>query len=187
MINLLPDSYKKEIRAARSNVILLRYNFLLLGVAGFLILSGLIVFAVLGAAKGSAQATSESNTSRAAEFASTGLQANEYRENLKTAKKILDNEVIYTDLVFAITNLLPSGIILDGLNLNSKEFGTQTLLSAHAKNYAAVTALKQAFEKSTVFSNVHFQSINASEAAGSSTGYPIGVSINVTMNKVVKK
>lgn len=186
MINLLPDEYKKEIRAARANVVLLRYNFLLLGVGGFLLMSCLVVYAVLGTAKASAEAANSTYNSRAQEFAATKLKADEYRNNLVTAEKILNNEIVYTDLVFAITNLLPQGIILDSLNLNSKDFGTQTLLNAHAKNYEAVTALKSAFERSSVFTNVHFQSISATEGS-TNPAYPIGIAINVTMNKVITK
>ncbi len=33
MINLLPDDTKREIQAARMNVLLLRYNLLVLGAA----------------------------------------------------------------------------------------------------------------------------------------------------------
>lgn len=186
MINLLPDTYKKELRAARTNVVLLRYNFLLLGVAGFILVSCLVVYAVLGTARGIAESTNANNSNRASEFSETKKQTEEYRNNLGVAKKILDNEVVYTDLVFAITDVLPSGVILDSVNLNSREFGTQTALNAHAKNYAAVTELKSRLEKSSLFSNVNFQSINSQEGS-SNPSYPIGVTVNVTINKAVKK
>lgn len=186
MINLLPDNDKHEIRAARTNVVLLRYNFLLLGIAGFLLASGLVVYALLTTTKGIAESTNEANNSRAAAYSTTRVEAEEYRKNLTIAKQILNNEVIYTDLVFAITNLLPSGIVLDNLNLNSKEFGTATNLSVHAKDYAAVAALKDAFEKSSLLSDVHFQSIN-NISSTVPQAYPIGVTINVTINKAVKK
>ncbi len=188
MINLLPDGYKKELLAARSNVVLLRYNFLFLGLAAFVLASSLVVYALLGNAEGQAKATNSDNNSRATQYAGTEKEANDYRKNLTTAAKILDNEVNYTDRVFAITNLLPSGVVLDSLSLNAKDFGTPTVLNAHAKDYNAVTALKSAFQASpTVFSNVHFQSITNDGGGTTGAAYPISVGINVTMNKADRK
>lgn len=185
MINLLPDNEKREIRAARTNVLLLRYNFLLVVVAALLLAGCGIVYAALSAGKATAEETNRSNISRASEFASTKKQADEYRQNLETAKKILNNEVIYTDLAFSITKLLPAGVVLDNLTLSSSDFGTQTTLSAHGKDYDAATAMKAAFEASNLFSDVHFQTITLGDTAG--TGYPIGITINVTINKATQQ
>lgn len=185
MINLLPDAHKKEFRAARANVILLRYNFVLLGTAVFLLLAGLVVYVVLNNSKAIAESTNSSNSQRASEFEPTRKATDEYRKNLEIAKKILNNEVVYTDLAFAITNLLPKGVLLDGLELDSQKFGAPTLLNAHAKDYAAVSELKRVFESSALFSNVHFQTITAND--NSSPGYPISVIINVTMDKATKQ
>lgn len=184
MINLLPDSHKKEIRAARNNVILLRYNFLLLCVAGFLLAASLVVYAVLFTTKNIAEATSESNTQKAAEYSETIKKAEEYRKNLETAAKILDNEIIYTDRVFAITELLPAGVVLDNINLSAQTFGTQTIIQAYARDYKAAIEFKEKFN-SPLFSNVHFQSVSAS-ATDTRPGYPINVSLSVTVNKVEK-
>lgn len=188
MINLLPDGYKKEIRAARTNVILLRYNFLFLGALGLLFAGSLTVYLFLNGSKMAAEQINRDNVTKSAEYASTQKEAESYRKNLSIAAKILNNEVTYTDRVFDITRLLPKGVILDSLNLNAKEFGTQTLINAHAKDFSSASELKRTFEESSVFSNVHFQVIS-NEAIGNSTNeeYPISISINVTMNKAAKK
>lgn len=188
MINLIPDAHKKEFRAARANVILLRYNFVLLGAAAFLLLSGLIVYAVLGNTKSIAESTNTQNNLRASEFESTKKATDEYRKNLETAKKILNNEVIYTDIAFAITNLLPKGVVLENLDLDAKKFGAPSLISARAKDYAAVSELKRVFEDSSLFSDVHFQTITTTGMAnGAPNPYPLGVTINVTMKKAEKQ
>lgn len=182
MINLLPETYKKELVAARQNVLLLRYNFFLLGVGGFLMLACLSVFALLTTTKAIAEATSTTNDSKVQDYAKTIKDADEYRKNLETAKKILANDISYTKLALDITALLPKGVILDGLNLDAKTFGTQTTIMAHAKDYAAVTALKSAFEKSSLFTNVHLQSITADDK-DEKNAYPLGVGMNVTVKK----
>lgn len=187
MINLLPDTYKKELVAARQNVLLLRYNFFLIGIAGFLLLACLSVFLVLTTTKSLAEATSNENSAKISNYAGTIKDADEYRKNLETAKKILANDVSYTQLAFAITEILPKGVVLDTLTLDAKTFGTQTTLLAHAKDYATVGALKSAFEKSPLFANVHLQSITATSDEGSNTAYPLSVSLNVTMQKPEQK
>jgi len=188
MINLLPDTYKKEIRAARTNVLLLRYNFLFLGAIGLLLAGTVTVYIFLNSSKMSAEQVNRDNITKSAEYASTQKEAEDYRKNLTIAAKILNNEITYTDRVFAITSLLPKGVILDSLNLNAKEFGTQTLVNAHAKDFASASELKRTFEQSSVFSNVHFQVISNEGAGGTANEeYPISISINVTMNKVEKK
>lgn len=181
MINLLPDNDKREIRAARTNVLLLRYNFLLVIVAAFLLAACGLVYTALTAGKANAEATNQQNISRAAAYEPTKKQADEYRANLKVAKQILDNEVIYTDLVFAITNLLPKDTVLDDLMLNSNTFGAMTIINAHAKSYEAAGALKAAFENSDLFQDVHFQAISTATGEDSDQAYPLSVTINVTI------
>lgn len=187
MINLLPDTYKKEIRAARTNVVLLRYNFLFLGAVGFLLAGSLVVYAFLNTSKATSERTNSDNIERSNEYSDTKKAAEEYRKNLSVAAKILDNEVNYTDRVFAITKILPKGVVLDRLNLNAKEFGTQTLIDAHAKDYPTAMALKKAFEESDIFTNVHFLAITNEEGGEKPSDYPVGININVTMNKTEKK
>lgn len=182
MINLLPDDYKKELRAARANVVLLRYNIFTLIAVGFLVLSCVVIYLLINENKRTAEEANIANVAKASSYASTRSQAEEYRKNLAITKQILNNEVNYTDVIFAITSLLPSGVVLDGVNLNASDFGNQTNFAAHAKNYDAVAKLKQNFQNSKLFTNVFFQTINAAETG--SDAYPISVNISVKINKV---
>lgn len=182
MINLLPEENKKELRAARMNVVLLRYNILTLAAVGCLLIALAGFYIYLTSTKSNAEAANAENIAKAAEFATTKQEAEEYRKNLATAKQILNNEVNYTSLVFGITELLPKGVVLDNINLSAQDFGNQTSLTAHAKNYDAATALKQNFEQSKMFDNVYFQTIN--NESDQSSGYPISITISVKINKV---
>lgn len=184
MINLLPDDYKKELRAARTNVLLLRYNIFVMIAVAFLILSSAGAYVIINESKRAAEDANNANIAKASSYASTRTQAEEYRKNLSITRQILDNEVNYTDVIFAITSLLPAGVVLDNINLTAKDFGNQTNFSAHAKNYDAVTKLKQNFQGSKLFSNVFFQTINSTESAPN--GYPISVTISVKINKVTQ-
>ncbi len=185
MINLLPDTNKKELRAARMNVVLLRYNILTAVAVGFLLLTIGGFYVYLTNTKANAETANSDNQSKMAEYASTKKEAEEYRANLVTAKQILNNQVEYTSLVFGITELLPKGVVLDNINLSSKDFGNQTTITAYAKTYEAATQLKQNFEQSKLFDNVYFQSITSSEeGANAHADYPMSITISVKINKV---
>lgn len=184
MINLLPTEYKKELRAARMNVVLLRYNVITASAVVFLMLTCGIFFAILTTNKITAEDTNKVNEEKASSYASTKQQAEEYRNNLAVAKQILTTEINYTDVVFAVTSLLPKGVILNDLTLSAADFGNQTTITAQAKDYDAATALKERFQESQVFSNVSFQTISDSQSeGGGNSAYPINVTMSVTVNK----
>lgn len=182
MINLLPDTYKKELRAARMNVSLLRYNLLAVGAVVLMLVAWGTISGILTLTKINAEDTSARNNKQANEYASTRTQAEEYRTNLATAKQILANQVDYTDVIMGITKLLPAGVVLDSINLSDKDFGNQTVIAARAKDYTSVSKLKENFEKSNLFTNVFFQAVTT--AATDKDDYGLTVSISVKLNKV---
>lgn len=182
MINLLPEDTKREIRAARANVVLLRYNILTLVAIGILVAICGLFFFILYNSQTSAVSTSSNNNAIVASYDDTKKQADEYRKNLSIASKILANGTNYTEVVFAITKLLPDGVILDGISVSSATFGQQTSFTAQAKSYAKAMELKQKFQDSTVFSNVYFQNLT-DNAAGE---YPIAVTLSAKLNGVQK-
>jgi len=182
MINLLPDDRKREIRAARANVILLQYNFLTLAVAGTIVALCAFYYIFLHSTQSDAVSTNSDNSSIAASYADVRKQAEEYRGNLAIASKILANGVNYTTIIFSITDLLPEGVVLDSINLNAANFDKQMVFAAHAKSYDEATKLKQNFQNSKLFSNVFFQSL-ADEESGTSGGYPIAVTLSAKLKK----
>ena len=186
VINLLPQEEQRQLRAARTNVLLLRYNVLLLGAVIFLVLAVGVTYIQLTTTKDLAERTITLNNNKSSDFVPIENQAAQFRTNLGTAKQILDHEVTYTKVVLAIAKVLPSGVILDNLNLDSQTFGTATTLVAHAKDYSRVLALKESFQTSKLFSDVHFESIANGEAS-TIPEYPITVNLNVTIIKDAAK
>lgn len=180
MINLLPPENKKQIRAARANRLLIRYNFLLMGAVAFLMLATGVVYIYLTNTKSSTEQTILENNQKVSSYAVAQAQANSFKSNLTTAKQILDKEVTYTKVILEIAHLLPAGVTLNTLALDSKTFGTETTLVANAKSYEAALSLKDAFQNSSLFTNVHFQSISSGDTT---TAYPYVVNLNVTIQK----
>lgn len=182
MINLLPEDTRREIRAARANVVLLRYNILTLAVIGLLFAICAVFYFILYNSQANAVSTSTDNNAIVASYDDTRKQADEYRKNLAIASKILTNGTNYTEVVFAITKLLPDGVILDGISVSSATFGQQTSFTAQAKSYAKAMEMKQKFQDSSVFSNVYFQNLT-DNANGE---YPIALTLSAKLNGVQK-
>lgn len=180
MINLLPPADKRQIRAGRSNTLLVRYNFFLLGALGFLLVAIGFVYFYLANTRASAEAVVKDNQAKVVGYNKVEQEANEFKNNLAIAKQILGKEVIYTKTILDISALIPKGVVLDNLNLDAKTFGTETVLNAQAKTVNDAIALKDSFQNSPLFSDVHFQSIATAEGGGP---YPIVVTLAVTIKK----
>ena len=184
MINLLPIEEKRQLQAARTNTLLIRYNIALLAAVAFLGIAMAIVYFYLGAAKASAEQIISENRARASEYSNVASQAEVFRSNLAIAKQILGNEITYSKVILAIAHLMPSETVLEKLSLDSETFGTPTVLVANAKSYQSALILKDSFQKSSLFSDVHFQSITADTGQSS---YPYAVNLVVTFKKGVIK
>jgi hypothetical protein len=185
MINLLPDEQKKEIRAARMNVALLRYNLLTLIALGIMVGLCVLFYIILHSSQLQAIEANSDNLAKAASYDQVRKDSEEYRANLSMAKQIIDHGVNYTSAIFAITKLLPDGVVLDGLTLNAADFGQQTVFTAHAKTYAKATQLKDNFQNSKIFCNVFFQTLadGGSGTDTSTAAYPISISISAKLSK----
>lgn len=184
MINLLPDASKADIRAARVNVILIRYIVIMIG--ALIVLAGLLVasFIVLDTTRASALAKVNQNEQRVTNYGTVKAEADAFRADLATAKTILDGDVKFTRLIYRIAAMVPQNVILDGLTLDPKSFGTTTTLNAEAKTFSDATKLKNAMiQNSTIFSDVQLQMVTTEESSSSGTPYPVKITMSVTINK----
>jgi Tfp pilus assembly protein PilN len=173
MINLLSPETKKQMRAARMNVTLKRYCYLILCTA--LVLGG--VFAIgflanqteLDLAK-TAQAENKSATQA---YAKTRTAAEDFAKNLSTAKTILGNNVSFSDLIVNIAGVVPGGVVFNNLTLGTTSATPNAPIdiSGRSTSYAGAIDLKNSLEKSPIFENVNIVSVNQSD-----TSTPGGVS-----------
>ena len=182
MINLLPLAEKRQLKAARTNVLLVRYNILLLGAVIFLGMATGITYVYLNNTAANSEKVISDNQAKVSAYSATATQAEQFRSNLSIAKQILDHEVTYSKIIVGIAQILPSGVVFTSLNLDAQTFGTETTFTAQAKSYDRALALKDAFQASPLFSNVHFQSITTTDGT-----YPVSINLNVTIKKDVTK
>ncbi len=182
MINLLPDDAKVEIRAARTNVILVKYIAILgLGLI-FLCSVFLAAYFVLLSTKANAQATIDENASKSTAYNSVKIAASNLTTSLASAKSILNREVVYTRVLTSIAQAMPPGVVLDTLNLSPTTLGVPMTLQAFAKTTEAALALKTSFQKSPLFSNVTLISITDGPQ-GQAGAYPKTISLSLTINR----
>lgn len=179
MINLLPPEEKRQLRAARTNTLLARYNVILLGAVMFLGLAIGVVYLYLANTKASADQTMRENTAQTTQYANVLTEADQFRSNLAIAKQILDRETAYTNVLINVAQVMPAGVVLNSLTLDSATFGTETTLAASAQDYTRALAFKDALQNSPYFTDAHFQNVD-----NTATGpYPLSVNLNVTISE----
>ena len=185
MINLLPTDSKAQLNAARTNVTLLNYVFVLgLGIV-FLVLASVGVYIVMQGTKTSAEALITDNLTKTTSFSSVRAEADTLKAGLAAAKVVLDKEIRYTKTLTSIASVMPSGTVIGTLALNPSAFGSPVTLPVYARSTDDALKAKQSLEKSPLFSGVGL--ISLSSSAGSGSTYPWAASIGVTINKGAAK
>lgn len=82
MINLLPQQEKKQIRAARTNVVLLRYSMLSFGAVIFLLGAVLVANFYLDTSEALAEEAIQDNVAKEGQYAQVKSQAESFRSEL---------------------------------------------------------------------------------------------------------
>lgn len=187
MINLLSPQTKKEIRAARLNVVLIRYCFIL-------ILSGIFVVSIFGVGfyltqqdRAGASKLKQASEAEINKYASVKKEAEAFSSNLSNAKTILSGEIVFSKLITGIAAVLPSGVILSNLNLTSNSLGTPISLQARSASYEKAVELKNKLEASSIFEQVNIANTAQTEFTGEASDtlakYPVSITINAVLSK----
>ncbi len=159
MINLLPTQSKKEILAGRSNVLLVRYIWATVSLLILLGIVSLLSYFLLQKTKTDLEATIRDNEQRSIEYAQVRSQADQFKNNLATAKSILDKQVSYTRIILDISKRIPSGVVLDNLTLDTASFGKPIEITGRATSHKAALALKNALQASDIMTDVKFKNL----------------------------
>jgi Tfp pilus assembly protein PilN len=177
MINLLPYDIKRQTKAARVNIILVRYIFILGISAGFLVIACLVTYFFINNSslfvKPAVANTSSSNIQ---------AEATSMKTDFATAKSILDQQVPYSKVITAIANVLPAGTKLDSLSINDGSFGATINLSVSALTSESETTLKTSLSSSQYFSG--YRLISTTSNPDLTSKYQFVFNISIIINKV---
>jgi Tfp pilus assembly protein PilN len=181
MINLLPDETKRQIRAARANTSLIKYVIFLGFSVVFLGLACGTAYLSLMNSKTSAENIIANSQSKNNSNSSVTSQYNTIVANFAIASSILNQQVSYSNIIMDLAAALPTGTVLDTISLTNDTLNAPMALKIRAKTTDAVATIKANFQKSSMFSNYSLQSLSSSASNGS--GYPVEISIGITINK----
>lgn len=183
MISLLPPNQHKELVAARTNTLLMRYVFLFIMLIVMLVVEMAVVYIFLNTTRAASEVTITENTQKTVAYSATITQAKTFRQNLTTAKNILDKQVPYTAIFKLLSDTMPAGTILERISIDPSTFGAPTALSIRAKTYNDAILFRTNINSTPVLANVNFQSISLQ--ADDKSGYPYMSTFNVTFKKDV--
>lgn len=179
MINLMPPKMKREIAAGRTNVLLWRYCLVSFALAFLLLVMIGAVYFIMVQSKSRAEDAIASGKQRIDEYSEVQQKYDAFAQNLAIAKSILSKDIRYSKLAIRIAQALPSGVILNSLSLDAKEFGKQVVLDAAGRSYVDAVQLKTALEKNPLFTNVNIGSVT--HAKDDKGGYAYQIKMNVTI------
>jgi len=186
MINLLPKAYKADIRAARTNVVLIRYIIIIFFAFLFLVLILVGSQFLLSITKGSSDQLIEANAIEAAQYSETSKEITRLTASLTTSKAILDEQVSYSTVLRAISAAMPAGTIIGGLKLSDTSFDgtTPTVLQVYAVTNEAAAQLGQTFQSTPGFSSAKLESVGETNTV---VGYPVSATLTVTLNRSITR
>lgn len=182
MINLLPNGMKHDIRAARTNVILVRYIALIVMALLFIMAVLYVYYIILQNTMTSAQARIDANDIKADVYSATRQEVEGLSAQLTEAKTVLDQDVSYSDFLIALGQATPDNTIIDELILDETHFnGTPFELKGYAKTDSDAAILGNQLKAATqLFISVDIQSTSSE---GGINGYPVVVTMSVVLNK----
>lgn len=182
MINLLPEEKKAEIRAARTNTLLIRYSAIILFALMFILSAMYVSYTVLGFTKTKSEEIIASNDIKAEVYSSTKAQVDTLSASLAETKQLLDGEILYSKVFVNIGQKMPPGTVLEKLSLDTSSFtGTPISTKAYAKTTNDILALRQSFESSPIFTGVTFKTVVESDTTVK--GYPVSVDMTFSLTK----
>lgn len=187
MINIISPEQKREIRAARINVVLVQYAVMLVSLAVLIALIYGLGFWLVGKEKQAVNDKLQSQTQQSKAYAAVEKDANTFRQNLTIAKTILSKETSYSAFLTTLAGDLPSGTVIINLSIGGTTTAQKGLkLDTRASSYAKVLELKNQLEKSELFENVSIVSASRPDDIAKLTGleakYPYEASFNVKLS-----
>lgn len=195
MINLLPPESIKQLHAARHNTLLLTYVIGLGVTLGLIIVVYGLTFVLMKSTEIASDASSRESKQKIASYNKAASEAKSHAANLKTAKSIFDSELSYTTALHKIASTLPSGTVLQSLNLSPATTSAPSTVTVLAKTKQDALNVKSALETKKIASDITIASLNEGSVSGGNQQaaasiaadqtYPVNLSLNLKFDKSI--
>lgn len=182
MINLLPERYRQNLRAARANTLLVRYNILvlLIVVVGFLLLAG--TYYLLSNEKKNAENNTAENNQAVASYSSVKERSDVFRSELSKAKQEIESNPHYAATLTELGQRLPAGAVIDQLSIQASEIGQQKTITVLVTGERQTYQVRDNLAASPYFSQVEFGELRQNSGA-SASNYPYTIDIRLVINR----
>lgn len=171
MINLLSNEDKRELRAARRNIVLLNYVLTLLMLAVLVASTYAIGYFLLHQQEQASRQKIAEFVPQKSEYKDTIDRANAYSKDLSIAKSILQNEFFYSDFMTLIAKTLPANTVMTSLDISASEVTKPVTIEVSTKSYQDFVAIKNALQNSKFFQGTKILTVDfVPEASYSYTG-----------------
>ncbi len=169
MINLLSPEYKKELAAARRNVTLLRYVFVLGILAGIVAASYGVGYFIFHQQEQAAHQQIADYAPQKEQYKADIEAANAYNKNLSIAKAILKNEFSYSTFLTMLAKTLPSNAVLANIEVTTATLTKPIKIDVNTKSYQGIIDVKDAFQRSQYFKDTKIITAESTSTTGAYT------------------
>lgn len=186
MINLLSPSEKKQIRAAYSNTILARYIVLTFFVMLIIVAEVAGSYFILSINQTSSRATIADNEASSQKYSSAKQAVTTYKSNLSIAKYILNSRVSYTNILDAISKILPASAHISSITIDPTTFGsTPSQIIMTVGSYNEAISIKNQLQNCAMNGVNVFDSVSIANIQQSSGTSSYQVTYSATFSKKV--
>lgn len=181
MINILPPDLKDGYRYAHGNVALRKWvTFFAIALVG---LFAIATYGLLNIHQSSKQYSKEIAKTEATflkqDYVGTQKRVEEISGSFKLVIKVLEQEVLFSQLIKQIATTIPLGANLTGLNINQDQKAIDITANARTYGTAAQVQVNLADPENKIFSKADIINIscNTKAADGTNSEYPCTVNV----------
>lgn len=159
MINLMSPEAKRQINAAHTNSILVKYVIALPIIILVIMLEIAALYIVLMAGQNVDKQTMEENSQKAAEYSKVKSEAETFKSNLAVAKYILDTQAPYTAILSSISAEIPGGAGIQSITIDPNTFGSPTQMQLRVSSHEQAIEVKNKLQSAKVKDDALFDDI----------------------------
>ena len=180
MINLLPQSNLRELRAARHNSVLLSYTIAAAIIAVIILFVYVTMFVLMRSTENTNTELSTQSQRKIAQLRAVETETKAYSANLKLAKSLFASRASYTSALHNLAQALPKGVVVQSLDLNPETIGQPTTLAFLATSTPVALEIKQSLEDAGLASDITISSL-AEGGESANPAYPVDITLNLTL------